>query len=78
MKKVIIKGIGEHCRRCHKPMQRRKHATTPTNPKQKYYFTEWDVCLNCHHIQHYEKFKTQIPKGQNLFEALMDADLGRE
>lgn len=25
--------------------------------KQKYHFTEWDVCESCGYIQHYEEYK---------------------
>ncbi len=39
-------------------MERRKHKVI-TNKilKQPYYFSEWDYCKNCKHVQHYNKYK---------------------
>ena len=33
------------------------------NPKKKkktYYYTEWDYCLHCHFIQHYDEYKVVV------------------
>lgn len=55
VKKVIVIGNGEPCPSCRKPMQRRKHGT---EPKTNYFYTEWDYCRECCHVQHYEKYKS--------------------
>ena len=33
------------------------NVLSPKTTRQKFYFTEWDYCKDCHHVQHYEKFK---------------------
>jgi hypothetical protein len=39
-------------------MERRYHSVNETAMMHKaYYFSEWDYCKPCRHIQHYEKFK---------------------
>lgn len=46
------------CPECNQKMERVKDKPlTSKRKKQKYYFTEWDVCRNCDFVQHYEKFK---------------------
>lgn len=38
--------------------ERRRHANiTKKLLKLKYYFSEWDYCRNCKHLQHYECYK---------------------
>src|SRR5258706_1939745 len=54
-KKIRVKGSSEKCPRCRSIMQRREHTTIPQN--KPYYFSEWDYCINCGYLQHYEKFK---------------------
>lgn len=48
-------GEGKDCPKCKIPMERRKHFEVPKN--RVYYFREWDFCLKCKHLQHYEEFK---------------------
>lgn len=55
--KAIIIGEGEQCPKCFKKMERRKHPPHWKNTKT-YYFTEWDYCKSCQHIQHYDKYKS--------------------
>jgi hypothetical protein len=58
LKKVFIKSDGEQCPHCKKTMQRRGHTTISDKQlKQPYYYSEWDYCYPCKHVQHYEKFK---------------------
>lgn len=70
IKKYIIIGNGNECPKCKNPMERRAHREIPKT--ETYYFTEWDYCRNCKHIQLYEEFKS-IPtieeeiERQNLF-----------
>lgn len=63
--KAITKGIGELCPKCNEPMERRKHPEGYFKKQytgQSYYFSEWDYCKGCVHIQHYEKFKKPFEK----------------
>lgn len=55
--KAIVIGNGKDCPKCKKPMDRKKHPLHWKNTKN-YYYTEWDHCKNCQHIQHYEEFKS--------------------
>lgn len=57
-KRVSIICDGLDCPKCNRPMQRRKHSSiTPKELKKAYYFSEWDYCVSCKHIQLYEKYK---------------------
>lgn len=49
-------GEGEECMKCRVKMVRRKRIKPPAT--KTYFFTEWDYCKQCGHIQHYEKFKS--------------------
>lgn len=51
-----IKGEGNKCPKCKKVMERRERIKMPKN--KTYYFTEWDYCLNCKFVQHYDEFKS--------------------
>lgn len=55
-KYVRVKGIGNECPKCFKPMQRRERIAPP--PNKTYFYKEWDYCLDCGHLQHYEEFKS--------------------
>lgn len=57
---VEVIGKGETCRKCSSPMQRRKRIKPP---KQKtYFYTEWDYCIPCGHLQHYDHFRSEVWK----------------
>lgn len=49
-----IKGIGKECPKCGIPMERREHSR---KPETAYFFSEWDYCKPCNHVQHYEEYK---------------------
>lgn len=54
---------GEDCPKCHKPVERRWHEPNQTKHLNKaYYFSEWDYCTRCKHLQHYERYKVWPPK----------------
>lgn len=53
---AIKNGKGENCPKCFKLMERRKRIVPPKN--KTYFFKEWDYCINCSHVQHYDKFKS--------------------
>jgi hypothetical protein len=55
--KAIIVGKGEECPKCFKEMEHRKHPDHWESRKS-YFYTEWDYCPFCKHVQHYEKFKS--------------------
>lgn len=54
--KYKIKGIGNKCPKCKNNMERREHSDEPKN--KDYYYTEWDYCKPCGHIQHYPQFQS--------------------
>lgn len=51
-----VKGKGNDCPKCGEVMERRERKLAPKN--KTYFFTEWDYCTNCSHVQHYEEFKS--------------------
>lgn len=55
LKKIIVLSKITPCPQCRRTMERRAHVTVPEN--KPYYFSEWDYCINCGYLQHYEKFK---------------------
>lgn len=58
-KSVIIDRLNECPKGCGL-MERRKHPSNWVfNKKRKsfYFFTEWDFCPKCRHVQLYEEFK---------------------
>ncbi len=54
-KYLIVSNNSLPCPKCRQPMQCRSHRTTPT--EQKVYYTQWDYCKKCMHVQHYEHYK---------------------
>lgn len=60
--KAIIIDSGNLCPKCSMPMERRKHPIGWVPKKAKYYFSEWDYCNRCLHVQHYGKFKKKLIK----------------
>jgi hypothetical protein len=67
MKKLKIIGEGNPCPKCKKPMERRGHSV---RPKNNWYYTKWDFCKNCKHLQHYDEFRSsewQEKEQQDLF-----------
>ena len=54
-KSSVCIGEGNNCPKCNKPMIRKEHSKiTEKILNQPYYYSEWDVCVPCGHIQHYE------------------------
>ena len=46
------------CPKCGTLMETRYHSKLKQQDlKKSYIFSQWDACLNCHHLQHYEKYK---------------------
>ena len=61
-------GLGKECSSCGEIMERRKPLEGKIFDKS-FYFTEWDFCLNCRRVQHYEEFKKyKDPSTKNLIE----------
>jgi uncharacterized protein with PIN domain len=57
-KSSVSIGEGQNCPKCFKPMERREHRNiTDKILRQPYYYSEWDICKPCGHIQHYEHKK---------------------
>jgi hypothetical protein len=53
----ILDRINE-CPKCHQLMERRKHKTIGEKQLNKtFYFSEWDYCRPCNHVQFYEEYK---------------------
>lgn len=55
IKKIQIIGFGNECPKCSEPMQRRKHRA---QPDKTFFYSQWDYCIPCKHVQHYEEFKS--------------------
>jgi hypothetical protein len=56
-------GEGSPCAKWARPMDRYGHgAGWKPRPAQPYWFTYWDRCPHCGHIQHYEEAK-RFPGG---------------
>lgn len=55
-RKIKIIGTGNDCPKCGKPMERRAHNLPPKD--KTWFYTKWDICVRCRHIQHYEEFKS--------------------
>lgn len=71
IKKILVLGQGELCPKCNIYMERREHNFNKDSVKSKisnmtYFFTQWDYCPNCNHVQHYERYKkyNNTTKGQ--------------
>lgn len=61
LKRSIKGGTGKPCPKCSKPMERTKHGPTWKPKKnQPYYFSYWDRCRKCRHIQLYEVAKVHL------------------
>lgn len=58
--KIKIIGQGEECPKCLRTMERRTHNKKVE--EKSYFYTQWDYCKNCKHVQHYEKFKSSMWK----------------
>lgn len=53
-----ILGWGNKCPKCEQKMQRREHRFLGKKQKEApYFYSKWDYCLGCWHVQHYEEFK---------------------
>lgn len=52
------KGDGGQCNKCSNIMERRKRIKIPEN--KHYYFSEWDYCVTCANVKHYEKYKVYL------------------
>jgi hypothetical protein len=59
----VVSRFSLKCPKCRQPMERRRHTTIPDKA---YYYTEWDYCKNCQHVQHYEEFKVKPGKRPEL------------
>ena len=58
MKPVIKNNISLPCPKCDKPMFRKCHKQGDTKIlKRPFYFSEWDYCPMCKHVQLYEQYK---------------------
>lgn len=53
--KILVIDGAENCPKCKVKMERRTHIDMPTKD---FYYTRWDYCKPCGHIQHYEEFKS--------------------
>lgn len=69
-KKIRVIGEGNPCPKCNKPMQRREHTIRP--PKT-WFYTKWDICKDCRHIQHYEEFKSNDWKEMEYQESFFNS-----
>lgn len=56
-KKYIVIGFLCKCPKCLNLMERRGHSNLKKQKKIPFYFSEWDYCKKCKHLQHYDKYK---------------------
>lgn len=68
--KAIKIGIGDKCKKCSEDMERRGHPKHWVSTKS-FYYTEWDFCPSCKHVQHYDKFKSPEWQEQERQESFM-------
>lgn len=52
------------CPKCKNQMERRFKEGRKLKPNQNYFFSQWDFCRSCGHVQHYEKYKTKVTRSQ--------------
>jgi hypothetical protein len=58
MSKGTYIGRGKKCPKCKKPMARMQRKKPPSpDSNQDTWFSEWDFCRDCRHVQHYEEFR---------------------
>ncbi len=74
IKKIEVIGLGENCPKCEKPMERRKHRDSTDKI---YFYSKWDYCKNCYHVQHYPEFKSpnwkvQEERQEHLFDIMKE------
>lgn len=56
--RYIVLSEGSICPKCKGVMERRGHKEIDQKIlNQPFYFTEWDYCRTCNHLQHYEEKK---------------------
>ena len=53
---AVPAGMGERCPKCGKLMVRWQHSAGWQPPIGRGFYTRWDVCRPCGHVQHYERF----------------------
>lgn len=59
----IIQQSINHCPKCFRLMEERKHRViTEKILSKSFYFSQWDYCPSCKHVQHYEKYKIKKEK----------------
>jgi len=56
------------CPKCRQKMERRTHKEiTDKVLAQAYYYSEWDYCTSCNHVQHYEQYKTYNKNDKGIY-----------
>lgn len=66
------------CPKCNDFMERRKHNFTKKKTNKSHYFSEWDYCKKCNHVQFYEKYKVfykDVPETLDVQESLFSNPL---
>ena len=67
--KAVDTGEGANCPKCLKAMRRRVHkAEWQPKPNQPYYFSFWDYCVRCAHVQLYEVAKVYVKREETELE----------
>jgi hypothetical protein len=56
VKNIKVNISEKVCPKCKKLMERRTRIGRPKN--KTYYYTEWDYCKPCGHVQHYDEYKS--------------------
>ena len=64
---------GNKCPKCDRPMQRYEHNQNwAPKARQPYYFSYWDSCEKCRHVQHYEAAKVHLVEDPHISPAVID------
>lgn len=60
MAKVKIIEVGQLCRHCQSPVERREHKVAPKHRKGGYYYSWWLACPGCSALYMVESAKVMI------------------
>ena len=79
MAKVKITEVGQPCRHCETPVERREHKTPPKSRKGGYYYAWWLGCPGCSAIYMVESAKVMLtPRPPIVASAFLNRVKNRE
>lgn len=70
-KSITVEKGKSLCKVCRGEMFTKKHSKiTSKELSRNYYFSQWDYCIPCKRVQHYERYKVITRKGAAYYESL--------